>query len=271
MEGAGSQYRGIKRPREDEDDTNYDTANIHLEVTTGEGVTVKLQLPPTATVLTVKREVESELGIRPRDACVFSSNEANGKKLPDEETLASLLMGEEAKLELLLLVEQADAQQVVPELAAEPSMLLGDETGGDDDTQLDTPFGAAFIASHLDWLVTTEQLGHRIKISNIRTGALVCKFGKRGHAEGQFRFPSGVAVTSDSSFVIVADCLNHRVQVLQLVVGADSNSAHLEFVRSMLHRELARQHGGEASTTHRRSLAPKQWRAARDCARDGRR
>jgi DNA-binding beta-propeller fold protein YncE len=132
-----------------------------------------------------------------------------------------------------LLVEQADAQQVVPELAAEPSTILGDGTGGDGDTQLDTPFGAAFIASHPDWLVTTEQLGHRIKISNIRTGALVCKFGKRGHAEGQFRFPSGVAVTSDNSFVIAADCLNHRVQVLQLVVGAESNSAHLEFVRSI--------------------------------------
>jgi DNA-binding beta-propeller fold protein YncE len=40
-------------------------------------------------------------------------------------------------------------------------------------------------------------------------------------------------VTSDSSFVIVADYGNHRVQVLQLVVGADSISAHLEFVRSL--------------------------------------
>jgi hypothetical protein len=41
----------------------------------------------------------------------------------------------------------------------------------------------------------------------------------------------GVAVTSDSSFVIVADFGNHRVQVLRLVVGADGISAHLEFVR----------------------------------------
>jgi hypothetical protein len=45
--------------------------------------------------------------------------------VPDEETLDSLLVGEEAKLELLLLVEQADAQQVVPELSAEPSLVLG--------------------------------------------------------------------------------------------------------------------------------------------------
>jgi DNA-binding beta-propeller fold protein YncE len=211
-----------------------------VEVTTGEGVTVKLQLPPTATVLIVKQEVESELGIRPKDAVVFSIDEAQTEKLQDEETLDSLLAGEEVKLELSLLVVQADAQQVVPELAAEPSMILGDGTKGNGDTQLTTPSGAAFIAAHPDWLVTCEMgllgelNGHRIKISNIRTGALVCKFGVRhGFGAGEFSFPAGVAVTSDSSFIIVADSFNHRVQVLRLVVGADSIRAHLEFVCSL--------------------------------------
>jgi DNA-binding beta-propeller fold protein YncE len=231
MEGAGSHDRGTKRTREESDDTNDDTTNIHLEVTTGEGATVKLQLPPTATVLMVKQEVESELGIRPKEAIVFSSNKAYTEKLPDEETLNSLLVGEKAKLELLLLVEQADAQQVVPELTAVPSMVLGDGTRGDGDMQVNYPLGAAFIASHPDWLVTTERLGHRIKISSIRTGALVYKFGEEGTGEGQFKYHVGVAVTSDSSFVIVADYLNHRVQVLRLVVGADGISAHLEFGR----------------------------------------
>jgi hypothetical protein len=181
----------------------------------------------------VKQEVESELGIRPREAIVFSSNKAHTEKLLDEETLDSLLVGEEAKLELLLLVEQADAQQVVPELSAEPSLVLGDGTGGKGDTQLNCSIGAAFIGAHPDWLVTTELHGHRIKISNIRTGALVCKFGSIGSGEEDFSFPSGVAVTSDSSFVIVADYINDRVQVLRLVVGADGISAHLEFVRSL--------------------------------------
>jgi DNA-binding beta-propeller fold protein YncE len=181
----------------------------------------------------VKQEVESKLGIRPREAIVFSGNKAHTEKLQDEETLDSLLVGEGAKLELLLLVEQADAQQVVPELAAEPSLVLGDGTDGDGDTQLDCPSNAAFIGAHPDWLVTTEQNGHRIKISNIRTGALVCKFGKRGNGEGQFNYPMGVAVTSDSSFLIVADYMNHRVQVLRLVVDADGISAHLAFVRSL--------------------------------------
>jgi sugar lactone lactonase YvrE len=232
MEGAGSHDRGTKRTREESDDTNADdTTNIHLEVTTGEGTTVKLQLPPTATVLMVKQEVESELGIRPREAIVFSGTKAHTEKLQDEETLDSLLAGEESKLELLLLVEQADAQQVVPELAAEPSMVLGDGTAGDDDTTFYHPIGAAFVAAHPDWLVTTEMNGHRIKISNIRTGALVCKFGECGKGKGQLFNPTGVAVTSDSSFVIVADYGNHRVQVLRLVAGADGISAHLEFVR----------------------------------------
>jgi DNA-binding beta-propeller fold protein YncE len=205
-------------------------------VTTGEGVTVKLQLPPTATVLMVKQEVESELGIKPREAIVFAGNKAHSDKLQDEETLDSLLAGEKAKLELLLLVEQADAQQVVPELSAEPSLVLGDGTGGDGDTQFANPLGAAFIGAHPDWLVTTETKGDRIKISNIRTGALVCKFGERGEGDEQFEFPVGVAVTSDGSFVIVADYFNHRVQVLRLVVGADGTSAHLEFVRSLGNR-----------------------------------
>jgi hypothetical protein len=233
MEGAASHDKGTKRAREESDDANADTTNIYLEVTTGEGVTAKLQLPPTATVLMVKQEVESELGIRPREACVFSGNKAHTEKLQDEETLDSLLVGEGAKLELLLLVEQADAQQVVPELSVEPSMVLGDGTIGNGDTQFYHPLGAAFIAAHPDWLVTTELSGDRIKISNIRTGALVCKFGESGGGEGQFNAPIKVAVTSESSFVIVADYSNHRVQVLRLVVGADGISAHLEFVRSL--------------------------------------
>jgi hypothetical protein len=49
MEGDGSHDRGTKRTREESEDTNDGTAIIHVEVTTGEGVTVKLQLPPTAT------------------------------------------------------------------------------------------------------------------------------------------------------------------------------------------------------------------------------
>jgi hypothetical protein len=76
-----------------------------------------------------------------------------------------------------------------------------------------------------DWLVIAEWSGNRIKIGNIRTGAPVCKFGHLGEGEGEFKYPTGVAVTSDSSFVVVADWGNIRVQVLRLVDGADGASA----------------------------------------------
>jgi hypothetical protein len=64
------------------------------------------------------------------------------------------------------------------------------------DTQFNYSSGPVFIAAHPVWLVTCEMEGHRIKISNICTGALVCKFGKEGEDEGQFDCPIGVAVTS---------------------------------------------------------------------------
>jgi hypothetical protein len=95
MEGGSQGSRGTKRTREEMGGSNDGTTNILVEVTTGEGVTAKLQLPPTATVLMVKQEMESELGIRPREACVFSSNVAHTEKLPDEELLASLFTGGE--------------------------------------------------------------------------------------------------------------------------------------------------------------------------------
>jgi hypothetical protein len=63
---------------------------MHVEVTTAEGVAVKPQLPPSATMLMAKQEVESELGIRTRDACVFSIDEAQTEKLQDEEALDGL-------------------------------------------------------------------------------------------------------------------------------------------------------------------------------------
>ena len=39
------------------------------------------------------------------------------------------------------------------------------------------------------------------------------KIGSWGSKDGQFDFPSGVAVTSEEGMVIVADHDNHRIQV----------------------------------------------------------
>jgi len=89
-----------------------------------------------------------------------------------------------------------------------------------------------------DWLITTElapgrdgfQKG-RVKVTNVRTGQTICKFGEPGAGEGQFTGLQGVAVSPDSSLVIVADSGNDRIQVLRLLIAADEQSAQLEFVR----------------------------------------
>ena len=209
-------------------DAAADLDNVSIEVTTGEGDTLKIELPPTEKVLRVKEEVERELGIATSDACMFCANEAFEKEL-EEETVGMLREGKGKKVLLSLLVSKADAQQVVPELVAEAQMVLGDGTAGSDDGQLNNPYAVAFVLGRPEWIVTTEFTGHRVKISNILTGALVCKLGELGNGEGQFKHPWGVAVTADSSFVLVVDSDNHRVQVLRLVVNADGSSAELEF------------------------------------------
>jgi hypothetical protein len=198
---------------------------VQIDVMTGEGEIIKITLAPTATVLRVKEAMEREVGIPVRNACLFSMSAAFEEELHDE-TVGSLQEGEGEKVLMSLLVQEPDAQQVVPRLAAEADMTLGDGTPGQSDDKLFMPFDAAFVPDHLEWLVTTESAGNRVKISNIHTGALVCKFGVgQGNACGQLNRPLGVAVTADSSYVLVADTANNRVQVLRLVVNAFGSSA----------------------------------------------
>jgi DNA-binding beta-propeller fold protein YncE len=223
-----SSPRGTKRSHDEHYDTFSDNNDIKLEVTTGQGVTLKFALPPDATVLRVKEEVEREVGINPRDACIFANDAACEEELANTTMLRSLRRAKGAKVEMSLLVEQADAQQVVPAMASEADVIIGEGS-------MSGPSGVAFVPAHPDWLVVTDVgTSPCVTITNISTGALVCHFGEDTQDDdqpGQFDLPLGVAVTSDSSHVIVADHMNHRLQVLRLVVGADGSSAHLEFVR----------------------------------------
>jgi DNA-binding beta-propeller fold protein YncE len=223
-------------PKFEEEQDETDNNDIEVEVTTGEGVTTKLQVSATATVLTVKQGIEREHGILPTEARIFCQDEMREDELRNDEMVRNFRIMYGAKVEMLMLVEKSDALQVVPEMRKAADLVLGEEMAGNG--QLIDPAGVAFVPSHPDWLVTTkfpdwletnEAVGHCVTISNIRTGALVCKFGEEGDGEGQFNGPEGVAVTSDSSFVLIADYSNNRIQVLKLVV--DGSSAHLEFVR----------------------------------------
>ena len=158
--------------------------------------------------------------IRPRDACVFLLNKAH-REAAGRCDSGEPACGGEAKLELLLLVEQADEQKVVPELAMEPSVVLGDGTKGAGDMQRNHPTGAAFTA-----LILTARIPNKwdigFKISNIRW-ALVYKFGEgvhslrseRGVTEGKFAGPCGVALLQSNGgqqeTVLVVEEEIHRV------------------------------------------------------------
>jgi hypothetical protein len=99
-------------------------------------------------------------------------------ELEEEERLGSLRQGKGLAVLITMTLEEADAQQLVPGLAAKADLVLGDGTEGNGDGQLFEPRGVAFVPAHPDWVVTAEFSGDFIKTSSIRTGALVCKFDK---------------------------------------------------------------------------------------------
>jgi DNA-binding beta-propeller fold protein YncE len=218
-------------------DAEADDEEVAVEAITGGGETHKFTLPPSATVLMLKQQVERDAGFKSAEVKLYVHDDLREEELENGETLGSLRRGEGLAVLITLMVHHTtDTQEVIAGLAAEADLVLGDGKRGDGDDQLCAPVGVAFVPDHPDWLVTTESRSHRVKISNIHTGALICKFGERGDGvfdrEGNnFSLPWGVAVTSDSSFVVVVDHGNHRVKVLRLVVAADGSSAHLQFVR----------------------------------------
>jgi hypothetical protein len=199
-----------------------------------------------------QRILKTRMFFKPVQTRMFVNDDSREEELEEEESLGSLRRGKGLAVLISMMVEEADAQDVVPRLAAKADLVLGDGTKGGGDGQLSGPRGVAFVPAHPNWVATTEFGGHRVKISNIRTGALICKFGEEGSGEGQLIRPWGVVVTSEihtfttdvsrfgslfvparatsSSFVIVVECTS-RVKVLRLVVSTNGTSAHLEFVR----------------------------------------
>jgi DNA-binding beta-propeller fold protein YncE len=222
-------------------DAKADEEDVQVEVIMGDGKTHKFTLPYTATVLMLKQQVEHNAGFKSAEVRLYVQDDSREEALEKWETLGSLRQGKGLSVLITLIVYMPDAQEVVLGLAAEAKLVLGDRTEGGGDGQMNEPRGVAFVPAHPNWVVTTELRNHRIKLSNIHTGEVICKFGEYGNiscksgefgnGEEQFNGPWGVAVTSDSAFVIVADWANHRMKVLQLVIAADGTSVHLEFVR----------------------------------------
>ena len=76
--------------------------------------------------------------------------------------------------------------------------------------ELENPVGLAYDRKNGRILVADSK-AHRVLVYGLR-GGLVAKFGEGGVQEGQFRFPTFLAMGPDG-FVYVVDTLNFRVQV----------------------------------------------------------
>ena len=48
------------------------------------------------------------------------------------------------------------------------------------DDQFRYPRAAVWVPSQSNWLITTEVGGNRVKVTNVRTGAMICQLGQRG-------------------------------------------------------------------------------------------
>jgi hypothetical protein len=91
----------------------------------------------------------------------------------------------------------------------------------------------ATLPENPNWYAKTDMKNHCVNIKHVYNDALICQYGEEGNGEGQFNQPYGVAsvITSEKLFLFVAEYMNHRVQVLRLMVSTDGAGAHLAFVR----------------------------------------
>jgi hypothetical protein len=148
-------------------DAEADEDDVRTEVTTGDGKTHKHTLPHTSNVLALKQHLAHDAGFKPGQTRMFVNDSREEELEEEEERLGSLRRGKGLAVMITMLIEEADAQEVVPRLAAEADLVLSSWRSSND--QLITPRGVAFVPAHPDWVVTTEISGHRVKISNIRT------------------------------------------------------------------------------------------------------
>lgn len=79
------------------------------------------------------------------------------------------------------------------------------------DSTLNWPVGMA-VDDALERLYVVNSKGHNISVFNLR-GEYIHSIGRRGDGDGDFNFPTDVAIDSSGN-IVVADSMNARVQVL---------------------------------------------------------
>ena len=72
------------------------------------------------------------------------------------------------------------------------------------------------VLVHSSGLVCVTDWGNHCIAVFSQEGELVRTFGSRGGGKGEFKYPSGVAVSPDDHHLFVSDTNNHRVQVFTL-------------------------------------------------------
>jgi hypothetical protein len=240
---SGSKQAGSKRTlaviSDEVSERTLDEGIVKVVVWSGEGIGVKLELPLTDTVFSVKEEVETECGIAPSAARLFIHDKSRESELGGEETLHSLLTKQkegdnsEKLLEMSLLVQGPLAEDVVDALSNHPSRILGNGRHGHEDEQLFSPCGVAFVPGAQGLLVVTVYQSNQIRVYDTTTGRLCAKMGteqEESQEEGEFGCPWGVAVTADGEHVAVIEAGNERVHVLRLRVTQNSNDDSFECV-----------------------------------------
>jgi hypothetical protein len=130
-------------------DAEADEDDVQTEVTTGDGKTHKNTLPPKSTVLVLKQRLAHDAGYKPGQTRMFVNGDSREEELEEEEGLGSLRRGKGLAVMITMTVEEADAQEVVPRLAAKADLVLGEGTAGNNDGQLITPRSIRASASGL--------------------------------------------------------------------------------------------------------------------------
>jgi hypothetical protein len=253
---ANKWWKGINRAVDAvESDAALQSAIPTIVMTCGGEIIDLGPLDPSTSLLQVKQKVSerSEMTIRSHQLVLVDDtrSDEDDLNLKDEMLLSEVQVWAESKEELSLCVLvdlKRDAAEVLRALPVSPSpstiITTGKACNFDDQPaheavsqKLCECHCAIRVPAHQHIVIVTGGR-HEVCVYDCWAGnKLLCKVGKedgtQGGEEGEFNGPWGLAVTADSSLVVVSDHYNHRLQVFTLAVAADGSTAHLNFVRTI--------------------------------------